>query len=101
VKLDRHLAQLSNLPNSPARNTIVVVGGGFTGLEVATELPERLRTLHGADARFKIIVIERNEEIGPDLGPKPRPMITEALASLGIEFQVGSGVVAIDENGVL
>jgi NADH dehydrogenase len=46
-------------------------------------------------------VIERNEAIGPDLGPKPRPMITEALASMGIEFQVGSGVVAKDENGVL
>ncbi|MFJ7792768.1 NAD(P)/FAD-dependent oxidoreductase [Pseudomonas sp. NPDC096950] len=101
VKLDLHLTELGDLPDSPARNTIVVVGGGFTGLEVATELPERLRSLHGADARFKIIVIERNEEIGPDLGPKPRPMITEALASMGIEFQVGSGVVAIDENGVL
>lgn len=101
VKLDRHLADLANLPDSPARNTIVVVGGGFTGLEVATELPERLRHIHGPDVRFKIVVVERAEDIGPDLGPRPRPMITEALASMDIEFQVGSGVVAIDENGVL
>lgn len=100
VRLEEHLAGLAKLPDSPERNTVVVVGGGFTGLEVATELPAKLRRILGPNVPFKVIVVERADEIGPDLGPSPRPLIIEALTLMGIEFQVGSGVIAIDANGV-
>lgn len=45
--LHQHIAQLSQDPQRPGAFTAVVVGGGFTGLEVATELPSRLRAVAG------------------------------------------------------
>src|SRR3546814_6819845 len=47
VALDKHLQALADRPASPARDTVVVVGGGFTGIEVATEMPDRLREILG------------------------------------------------------
>lgn len=99
--LDTHLARLVDLPETIARNTIVVVGGGFTGLEIATELPERLRKILGENANFNIIIVERADTIGPDLGPGPRPAIQKALDTLDIECRLGSAVVSVDENGMV
>lgn len=101
VKLKRHLESLAQQPESAARNTFVVVGGGFTGLEVATELPIRLRAILGDTVKPRIVLIERNDVIGPDLGPGPRPQIEQALAQIGIETRVGSGVVSVDAKGAV
>lgn len=101
VKLRAHLEGLASQPDTAARNTFVVVGGGFTGLEVATELPDRLRAIFGDTMRPRIVVVERADAIGPDLGPGPRPQITEALEQLGIETRVGGGVVSFDARGVV
>ncbi|MNO77226.1 NADH dehydrogenase-like protein [compost metagenome] len=98
--LDTHLARLADLPDSPARNTVVVVGGGFTGIEIACELPERLRGILGAQAEVKVVVVEQAGDIGPDLGPGPRPVIDKALDELGVERRLGSAVTAIDAQGL-
>lgn len=101
VELDKHLARLAALPASPARNTVVVVGGGFTGLELATELPQRLREVLGADAKISVVLVDRAAEVGAGLGANPRPAIADALGSLGVVFRGGSGVAAIDATGVV
>jgi NADH dehydrogenase len=44
-KLREHLKDLGSHPPSLARATVVVAGAGFTGIEVATEMPTRLRGL--------------------------------------------------------
>jgi NADH:ubiquinone reductase (H+-translocating) len=100
VMLDQHFASLTKQPATPARNTVAIVGCGFTGIEVATELPKRLRDVFGADAQTRVVVIGSQDEIGPDLGANPRPFIAEAFESLGVEAVLGSGVVAIDADGV-
>ncbi|MBN3752177.1 FAD-dependent oxidoreductase [Paraburkholderia sp. Tr-20389] len=100
VELDAHLDALAKLPASTARNTVAVVGCGFTGIEVATELPKRLREKFGDDANVRVVVIGSQAEIGPDLGPNPRPFIAEAFESLGVETVLGSGVVSVDAEGV-
>jgi NADH dehydrogenase len=99
--LETHLAGLANLPDTPQRNTAVVVGGGFTGIEIATELPERLRSILGHDAAANVIVIEQADAIGPDLGPSPRPVIEKALRELGIEVRLNTAVNAIDAGGLV
>jgi len=99
-RLDAHLKSLATRPASAARDTVVVAGGGFTGIEAACELPARLRAALGADAPVRVVVIEQAPAIGPDLGPGPRPVIEEALASLGVEVITGTGVAAIDAAGV-
>ncbi|RVT90913.1 NAD(P)/FAD-dependent oxidoreductase [Sphingomonas crocodyli] len=99
VALDKHLHALADKPDSIARNTIVVGGGGFTGLEVATEMPGRLREILGADVTPRIVIVERAAAIGPDIGDGPRPAILAALEELGIETKVGSGIASLDAGG--
>jgi NADH dehydrogenase len=47
VALDKHLHGLAKRPATNGRNTVVVVGGGFTGIEAATEIQARLRGILG------------------------------------------------------
>jgi NADH dehydrogenase len=100
IALDRHLHGLSSRPASQARNTVVVAGGGFTGIEAATELPSRLRKILGKDAELRIVIVERNQAIAPDMGATPRPIIEEALRKLGVETRLGVGVASLDKSGV-
>lgn len=100
ARLDAHIQALAQRPASAARNTVVVAGGGFTGIETAAEMPARLREALGETADVNVIVVERNAEIGPDLGAGPRPVITQALTELGVTWKLGSGVAAVDAHGV-
>ncbi|MFB4317229.1 NAD(P)/FAD-dependent oxidoreductase [Actinomadura sp. 21ATH] len=67
----------------------VVVGSGFTGLEIATELAER----------GTVVLIERADVVGPDLGPGPRSVIEAALTALGVEVRLGTTLTEVDEKG--
>ena len=100
IKLDRHLQALAHRPASIARDTVVVVGGGFTGIEAATEMPARLRKVVGIGRTMRIVLVERNTEVVPDMGPDPRPIVERALRELGIETRLGLGVTALDASGV-
>ncbi|MDH2355312.1 NAD(P)/FAD-dependent oxidoreductase [Bradyrhizobium sp. SSUT112] len=100
VALDRHLHGLPERSAANGRNTVVVAGGGFTGIEAATEMPARLRDIFGKDARPRIIIVERNNAIAPDMGEGARPIIEEALRKLGVETRLGAGVASLDESGV-
>ena len=100
VALDRHLHGLADRPARNGRDTIVVAGGGFTGIEAATELPKRLRAILGKDAKPRVIIVERNAAVAPDMGVGPRPIIEDALRKLGVETRVGAGVNSLDEAGV-
>jgi len=98
-ELDDHLKSLASRPESVARNTVVVAGGGFTGIETVAEMPERLRAILG-DAPIRVIVVEQAEHIGPDLGPNPRPVIEAALAECGVEIKTGAAVTSIGADGM-
>lgn len=100
IALDRHLHKLSSRPASKARNTVVVAGGGFTGIEAATEVPSRLREILGKDAQVRVVIVDRNEAIAPDMGAGPRPVIQDALRKLGVETRLGVGVASLDKSGV-
>lgn len=100
ARLERHLRGLASLPASAARNTVVVCGGGFTGIETATEMPARLRAVLGADAPVDVIVVDRGAAIGIALGEQLRPVIAQASAELGVEWRVNAAVAAVDADGV-
>ena len=98
--LQEHLVGLADEPDTPARNTVVVAGGGFTGIETAAELPSRLRSILGAQADVNVIIVERADVIGPDLGPGPRPVIEQALRELDVAVRLGQAVTSITSEGV-
>jgi NADH:ubiquinone reductase (H+-translocating) len=100
IALDRHLHSLAARPASSARDTVVVAGGGFTGIEVGTEMPARLRAILGEKAKSRVLIVERNEAIAPDMGAGARPVIADALRKLGVETRLGVGVAALDKSGV-
>ncbi|MEY9626233.1 NAD(P)/FAD-dependent oxidoreductase [Sinorhizobium fredii] len=100
AELEEHISNLGRLPESRSRNTVIVAGGGFTGIETAAEMPHRLRAALGKDADIRVVVVERNDAIGPDLGPGPRPVIEQAFRELGVETRLGAAIVDIDDNGV-
>ncbi|WP_444438944.1 NAD(P)/FAD-dependent oxidoreductase [Pseudomonas sp. A6] len=100
ARLEAHLKALRNRPASPARNTVVVVGGGFTGIETATEMPARLREALGAEQDIHVIVVDRGAQVAAALGEGIRPSIIEASTKLGIEWLPDASVAAVDADGV-
>ena len=100
IALDRHLHSLADRPATNGRDTVVVAGGGFTGIEAATEMPARLRGILDNEAKPQVIIVDRNSAIAPDMGEGPRPFIEEALRKLGVETRLGAGVAELDKSGV-
>ncbi len=98
--LHAHLKSLADRPESLGRNTVVVAGGGFTGLETATEIPTRLRAILGDTAPIRTIIVDTAREIGSEFGTGPLPVIREALAETGVEPRAGLRVAAIDGESV-
>lgn len=92
--LDLHLQNRESMPSSVARDTVVVCGAGFTGIELATELASRL----GPSVR--VILVDGSDQVGSQLGAGPRPAIIRALRELEIEVKLGSGIASIDKTGV-
>ncbi|WP_447740943.1 NAD(P)/FAD-dependent oxidoreductase [Pseudomonas laurentiana] len=100
MRLEQHLVGLAARPASPARNTVVVCGGGFTGIETATEMPARLRAILGADTALRVVVVDRGAQVGAALGAGITPSIVAACEQAGVEWLAGASVVAVDAGGV-
>ena len=99
VRLDAHLAKLATLAASPACSTVVIVGAGFTGIEVATELPNRLA--QAGITHPRIILVDPSPVVGATIGDEARPVINEALAALHIETRLGVMVTAVHADGII
>ncbi|MFK7253973.1 FAD-dependent oxidoreductase [Acinetobacter baumannii] len=98
-KLDHHLKNLATKPANTARNTVVVAGGGLTGLETVTEMPERLRSILG-ETDVRVVLVDSSTEIGAAMGDQAASVIREALSELGVEGKAGLRVTALDATGV-
>ncbi|WP_153788101.1 NAD(P)/FAD-dependent oxidoreductase [Pseudomonas sp. EMN2] len=99
VRLEKHLIGLAKLPASPARNTVVVCGGGFTGIETATEMTPRLRAILG-EGNVRVVLVDRADSIGAALGAGITPAIIAASEHAGVEWLTGASVVAVEAGGV-
>ena len=98
VRLDHHLAALGKSQALPGRSTVVVVGAGFTGIEVAAEMPARLARVGLNDV--SIILVDPSPILGATMGDDARPVIGEALKALGVETRLGVRVSALDASEV-
>lgn len=96
--LEDHLQDLKNRPASAARDTVLIIGGGLTGVELACEMPDRLRDAGITSGR--VILADRHDHIGSNMGPHAVPVIGQALSDLGVECRTGVSVAAIDAGGI-
>ncbi|MCC6140903.1 MAG: FAD-dependent oxidoreductase [Nitrospira sp.] len=99
---DRHLQDVLRAPDRPGRLTFIIVGGGFTGIELATEMRTRIRAHSDAATarKARIILIERGNVIGRHLGANPRPAIEAALREAQVEIYFGASVAQIERDAV-
>lgn len=103
ARLATHLEKLSTQADSAGRWTVLVVGAGLTGIETAAEMPDRLRAIQnqaGINVPLRVILADRNPLVGSDMGESARPVIEEALGSLGVELRMAVDAVCVDERGV-
>ncbi|MDD0972660.1 NAD(P)/FAD-dependent oxidoreductase [Pseudomonas fontis] len=100
ARLEAHLKSLADLPPSKARNTVVVAGGGFTGIETATEMPARLRAVLGDDAQVEVIIVDRAEYVGASMGREMGETIAAASDELGVSWRLQATVASVDACGV-
>ena len=102
VALDRQLKEVLQTPDEPGCNTFVVVGGGFTGIEMATEMRSRVADHAGPDIAdgARVVLINREAAVGWALGDNPRPIIEDALREAGVEVKLGVKASELDAGGV-
>ena len=98
ARLAAHLAALPARPPLPGRFTAVVVGGGLTGVEIATELATRLRDIAGK-ATARVILVDRAPRIGSNMGDAACTVIDEALGALDVETRPAVSIVSVDAHG--
>ncbi|QIO36040.1 NAD(P)/FAD-dependent oxidoreductase [Bradyrhizobium sp. 1(2017)] len=99
LRLEDHLVSLGRSVPAPGRSTVVVVGAGFTGIEVAAEMPARLARA-GISGNRRIILVDSNPAVGATIGAQARPVIEMALASLDVEMRLGVRVTSVEAAGV-
>ncbi|MDR5817158.1 FAD-dependent oxidoreductase [Caballeronia sp. LZ033] len=100
-RLQAHLLTLPALPDTPGRYTAVVIGAGLTGIELAAELPARLREIvtEGERGRVRVVLADRSTRIAQAMGGA-QPVIENALNTLEVELRPGVSLESVDERGV-
>lgn len=88
VAFDARLRELASLPAAH----VAVVGAGFTGIELALELRDRIAR-HGGDGEaLRITLLDRAEVVGLELGAGPREAIAAALADARVDIRLGADI---------
>ena len=99
ARLDAHLEELGKQAPSEGRSTVVVVGAGFTGIEVATEMPAKLDRAQLSGQR-RIVLVDPNANVGMTIGEHSRQTINAALSALGVETRLNVSVISVHANGI-
>lgn len=101
-RLEHHLQTLVGGSRDPAALTVVIVGAGFTGIELATGMRARLRAMVGdaIAATARVVLVERASTVGPELGLAPQSHLLAALEVSGVEVLLDSGITAVKADGV-
>jgi NADH:ubiquinone reductase (H+-translocating) len=81
--------------------TVAVIGAGFTGIELGLELRDRIGAIdRRAGEEMRIVLIDRNDTVGCDLGPNPKPAIDAALIEARIETRLSATIVRVSASSV-
>jgi NADH:quinone reductase (non-electrogenic) len=98
IRFDRRLKSL----RSKSDQVIAIVGAGFTGIELALEMRDRISFHSGFEAgeTARVLLIDRHMELGAELGVGPRAVIEQATSEARVEKLLGAGLSAIEATGI-
>jgi NADH dehydrogenase len=100
-KLGRHIAALPARTPGNGQYTVLVVGAGLTGIEVAAEMPARLRAVieraKAPGAKPIVILADRGPSIASAMGGA-QPVILQALQALGVETLAGVSITEVTDT---
>jgi NADH:ubiquinone reductase (H+-translocating) len=87
------------------RLTVLVVGGGYSGVEAAGEINDLLRDSaryfrHWTKADIKVILIHAHNEILPEISPGLRKFAQRKMERAGVQFILNARVAAATPEGV-
>jgi NADH:ubiquinone reductase (H+-translocating) len=104
-KLER-LAQATAAGQRGDDPTVVIVGAGATGVEMAGSLAEMGSTAlplaypELADRRARVILVEMGPSVLPPFHPKLRDYTARSLQRRGVELMLNTAVKAVHSDGV-
>jgi NADH dehydrogenase len=106
IDLCEHADHTADEAARRAMLTFVVVGGGYTGIELVTEMRDFLfryaaRKYRGIRAaEIRLIVLEAAPDVLRGIGPKLAEHARKRLRVTGIEVRTSTPVTRVFENGV-
>jgi NADH:ubiquinone reductase (H+-translocating) len=112
ARLRSHLVsqmELAEVAASPQRSrlhlTVLVVGGGFSGVEAAGEINDLLRTSARYYRRWtayevRVVLIHGGEQILPEISPGLRDFALRKMQEAGVEFVLSARAAAASATGV-
>jgi NADH dehydrogenase len=101
--------EVADIEKDPARRqallTYVIVGGGYTGVEVAGELVDFFRSIlrfyrHIELADVEVTLVEGGGKLLPDLLPRMGEYCAEFLARRKVRVRTNALVASVDAGGV-
>ena len=102
TRLDQHLRKLSAAGfSTPSSRNLVVVGGGFTGLEVVTSLPQRVKAHTPNGAAFNYFLIERSTGLALNYSVDAQHYIADQLKSVDIQLLLGEEAERIETGRIV
>lgn len=85
--------------------TVLVVGGGYSGVEAAGEINDLLRDSaryfrHWTKSDIKVVLVHSREEILPEISPGLRQFARRKMEKAGVQMVLGARVSAATPEGV-
>ncbi|MBC9785207.1 NAD(P)/FAD-dependent oxidoreductase [Heliobacterium chlorum] len=103
-KIESLFANFANRNDEQEKLTFIVGGAGFTGIEFAAELAERIPSLceqYAIDPhRVQLLNVEAAPGILAGFDPDLADYSKQALERLGVEFRLSTRIKSVDPQGV-
>lgn len=91
-------------PSRPV--TVVVAGGGSTGVEMAGALAELIRHNLAGDfrhldlSRARVVLVEMTDHLLPGFSPKSQAAAAATLHRLGVDVRLSTSIATVEPDGV-